>query len=236
LIGKVVVGLGLGILGCSSRAPLREPPGAVDAATPKADTAKAPAPKDAAPPDRAGHGMLHTPRLIGEPCVENIDCTTASCANGVCCNRACDDWCARCDLPDLVGQCTPSAAVGTSCYPGECSADGISVVFTMVCDGLGTCRPGPNEVCAPFSCDPTVRACRTLCRTSDDCVTGIACTNGSCQNPHGAALCDRDEECASDHCAQGICCGTACDAPGMSCNLAGTRGTCTPIPDASTDG
>ncbi len=57
------------------------------------------------------------------------------------------------------------------------------------------------------------------------CNEGGACNGaGECESPLGAE-CDTASECASDHCADGRCCATAC--PG-SCNGCDETGTCTP--------
>jgi hypothetical protein len=42
--------------------------------------------------------------------------------------------------------------------------------------------------------------------------------------------CDRDDQCSSGACSQGICCGTPCTAACQACNLTGTAGICTPVP------
>jgi hypothetical protein len=42
--------------------------------------------------------------------------------------------------------------------------------------------------------------------------------------------CDRDDQCSSGACAQGICCGGPCTAACQACNLTGALGTCTPVP------
>jgi hypothetical protein len=44
------------------------------------------------------------------------------------------------------------------------------------------------------------------------------------------AVCSSAMQCASAQCVDGVCCATACGASCHSCNLAGTPGTCTPVP------
>jgi hypothetical protein len=57
------------------------------------------------------------------------------------------------------------------------------------------------------------------------CNEGGACNGaGECRSPLGAE-CKTASECASDHCADGLCCATAC--PG-SCNGCDETGTCAP--------
>jgi hypothetical protein len=45
--------------------------------------------------------------------------------------------------------------------------------------------------------------------------------------------CTGDLACATGHCAQGVCCATACDLPCHGCALAGSAGTCTEAPAGS---
>ena len=42
----------------------------------------------------------------GEPCSENEQCLTGFCADGVCCDFACQSPCEACDLPGSAGACT----------------------------------------------------------------------------------------------------------------------------------
>jgi hypothetical protein len=42
--------------------------------------------------------------------------------------------------------------------------------------------------------------------------------------------CTADNDCQSGHCADGVCCNTACDGVCSSCKLTATKGTCTPYP------
>ena len=47
--------------------------------------------------------------------------------------------------------------------------------------------------------------------------------------PNGAA-CTAPSECNSNHCAQGVCCSTACSGTCVSCALTGSAGTCSSVP------
>lgn len=46
--------------------------------------------------------------------------------------------------------------------------------------------------------------------------------------------CEVSPQCASDHCVDGVCCGTTCGGPCLTCALAGSEGTCAPA-SAGTD-
>ncbi|HET6284111.1 MAG TPA: PA14 domain-containing protein [Polyangia bacterium] len=71
--------------------------------------------------------------------------------------------------------------------------------------------------------------CLTTCTTDMDCTAGV-CLAGSCgKKPIGAA-CLAPGDCNSGFCEQGVCCNVACGTACVSCALAGSVGTCTPIP------
>ena len=42
--------------------------------------------------------------------------------------------------------------------------------------------------------------------------------------------CDQNAQCASNVCSNGVCCDRACTTACFACNLAGTAGTCSPVP------
>lgn len=66
----------------------------------------------------------------GGECTSADQCESGACADGVCCERACDGTCESCDLPGLEGTCKP-IPVGTD-PASECGA-------TRACDGHGAC-------------------------------------------------------------------------------------------------
>src|SRR4051794_16484738 len=50
--------------------------------------------------------------------------------------------------------------------------------------------------------------------------------------PLGSA-CARADQCASNVCADGVCCATSCAGTCMSCNVKGNVGVCVPVPAGS---
>ncbi|WP_437820180.1 Kelch repeat-containing protein [Sorangium sp. So ce1078] len=44
-----------------------------------------------------------------------------------------------------------------------------------------------------------------------------------------SASCIDDEQCASDHCVDGVCCDSPCGAPCQACDIASSLGRCTPV-------
>ena len=119
-------------------------------------------------------------------------------------------------------------SLGTVCTPGTCQ--GAEITGTLVCDGSGACRPGPISVCAPFVCSKTTNQCKATCSSDADCVSPVKCLGGSCGPKGIGASCGADAECDSKHCADGVCCSTACGGACQSCDMVGLVGTCTPTP------
>src|SRR6266545_766611 len=145
-----------------------------------------------------------------------------------------DEGAARCGQN---GKCDGAGACklyppGTECQSGACASD--ALVSRQVCDGNGACKPGPTEICAPFTCDPARRECFSTCTSSAECVQGRACAAGSCRVPP-KLTCGRDEECSTGHCVDSVCCNAACPGPCLSCAVPEHLGTCYPIPPGAPD-
>ncbi|HVV52444.1 MAG TPA: hypothetical protein VHO06_22445 [Polyangia bacterium] len=205
-------------------------------------------------PDGAG-------RVLGV-CTRGADCLTGFCSGGVCCNTACTGPCVSCAISGRLGTCWPVPAgavdprglcvdegaascgtngtcdgtgacagypAGTLCAPGACS--GTLWTSPRTCDGAGTCVAALTVPCSPFRCAVGGDTCTTYCATSDDCAPGVACAAGVC-GTKPQETCSIDAECASGHCAQNVCCASACAGPCSSCALPGTVGTCEPDPGA----
>jgi hypothetical protein len=68
------------------------------------------------------------------------------------------------------------------------------------------------------------------CTTDLSCALGTNCIAGKCAialaNGTG---CKTNDECNSRFCVDGVCCDGACNAQCAACDLASTRGTCTPV-------
>ena len=60
---------------------------------------------------------------FAKACTSNAQCSTGFCANGVCCNSACNGGCGACNLPNLVGTCSPRpSATVCRAAAGVCDA------------------------------------------------------------------------------------------------------------------
>ena len=178
-------------------------------------------------------------RPPGAICSVAADCDSNFCAQGVCCNSACDVSCEACNLSSSLGTCS-SVADGSPDPQGKCK-----VSTQSTCQTTGACKSG---ACAYFdkgkncgaalcsssssetpasACDGAGKcvtpnditcgtftcsgtACLTSCTQDKDCVPPTTCSNNTCGlKPIGVA-CTTGNQCVSGHCTEGVCCDTAC--------------------------
>ncbi|HXT99792.1 MAG TPA: hypothetical protein VN903_02295, partial [Polyangia bacterium] len=202
---------------------------------------------------------------IGATCKTGDQCASGFCADGVCCNVACEGPCLSCNLMGREGRCWPldtdaadtrgicrdqgptscgqtgfcdgiggcaKYARDTVCVTPTCA--GVAKVNTAgTCNGLGTCQPQGIQDCHPFRC--ASGACTTICTTSADCDTGIACMNGTCGLKQDGQPCAQASECQHNFCVDGICCESECSGACRSCGVASMLGKCTPTAAGSPD-
>lgn len=138
------------------------------------------------------------------PVVDGTPCTTSG--NGMCITGA---TCA-------AGIC--SGGSGMSCPPpsGPCT---IRVCTPNPCDiAFAPAGTDPNGDCAP------VGACANACDGNGGCLQ-------TCVGP--AMGCTADAQCSTGHCADTVCCATACSGVCQACNINGQLGTCTAVPDGT---
>src|SRR5262249_37392971 len=94
----------------------------------------------------------------------------------------------------------------------------------------------PNAItCAPFLCDPTSSACYVTCSGNSQCISGKTCMGNSCGlKPLGSA-CTGDAQCDTPgHCADGVCCNSACTGACQACNVAPGIGACVTVTSGTT--
>ena len=129
----------------------------------------------------------------GQACASGAQCQSGTCADGVCCDVACNGLCRACNLPGSAGTCT--AIPAGSDPANECPG-------SNHCNGQGACGDGANGVacvgngsgCASGSCKDgfcCALACTSLCQACSMAKTGQA--NGTCA-PVTAGT-DPDDEC-----------------------------------------
>ncbi len=203
-------------------------------------------------------------KMKGASCGKNADCASAFCADGVCCNVACQGGCVSCALPDRLGTCWPIDQ-GDADPRGVCVDQGASSCgSTGTCDGFGGCtKYAPETVCIAASCTGTRRntpgtcdglgtcrpqgvqncspflcaggSCTQACTSDADCDAGHACVNGRCGLENLGQPCGVGTECLSGICAEGVCCDDACAGACHSCALASSMGHCTPLAAGAVD-
>lgn len=175
----------------------------------------------------------------GASCGDGVECTSGSCADGVCCNAACDGSCEVCNRPEAPGTCGAApagpapeghpACSGTDPCVGVCDGNAVTCTFPPVaCGDASTCTAGEQtsgvcqdgecaqvaRSCEEFACDAEDVACRTSCKTTDECAQGFLCTaDGKCAVVD-AATCDGSvvrlpnggtDDCAPFGCEAGAC-------------------------------
>jgi MYXO-CTERM domain-containing protein len=148
-----------------------------------------------------------TNRAPGETCSSASQCGSGFCADGVCCNAACNGQCEACDQPFAQGVCSPVAGdphgsrracdgegpCGATCDGtsteacvfadatttcGPASCSGDKAQAASICDGAGTCKPAEAKECGAYAC--TDGACAASCTTDDQCAYRHACQAGAC--------------------------------------------------------
>jgi hypothetical protein len=137
----------------------------------------------------------------GLTCGSAAECRTGLCADGYCCNTACDGSCDSCAELNARGVCTISRG-------GEAGA--------------------PS--CSPFLCSGASSACAATCASAADCAAGFVCgaSNQCVQKQDLGSACALGNDCKSGFCSDAVCCESSCAGNCDSCNLQGSVGQCKP--------
>jgi hypothetical protein len=173
----------------------------------------------------------------GTACATGSTCLSGFCADGVCCDKACNGQCEACDVTGASGTCTPvtgpphgtrtaCTGSGSSCdgtcdgtNTTDCSYPSSSTICGAACDGhcngSGSCSAASGGMCPNgFACG--VGACKTSCTVQTDCQTNFMCSGGSCVRiPESDCLDGLDNngdgliDCADPTCTQVECVPTA---------------------------
>jgi hypothetical protein len=75
--------------------------------------------------------------------------------------------------------------------------------------------------------------CSETCDEARPCAIGKRCVEGACLPSRTNNPCQRDQECLSGYCVDGVCCNGSCEGACVGCNLPGQIGRCTYIPAGS---
>lgn len=151
---------------------------------------------------------------VGAVCSSNAECENGRCVDGRCCSSACSGICERCDVEGAEGVCSPA---GRGTEPRSACVGG------MLCDGSlrgcpGSCLVGGSAVAGD-----------AVCPADSWCGADGVCRPGKSLS----ASCDRDGECASGHCVEGVCCDSGCGGACASCTLPGRAGQCVVVPSGT---
>ena len=166
----------------------------------------------------------------GQPCAAADACLSNFCADGVCCNSACNTACKSCNVIGSSGTCSNLPAGSTDNAPTNLC------VGNSQCDGMGICKKAVGATCATsteclsgncvdgvccntactgicLACNvmASVGSCVALPMDNDDTFPANTCTgtmscNGAmlCKLKPGQA-CMMDSECTSNTCSGGFC-------------------------------
>ncbi len=191
----------------------------------------------------------------------DTDCRVRSCdAQDMCdftdlpLNTACDESggvfcdgggnCIECDDPTDCTDPLEPLCIANFCAPLHCDngmfdpGDGESDID---CGGpdCDDCVNGDDcntfEDCVSAFCDAGVCS---GCVDDNDCQTDSFCDASSVCVPKlpNGSVCAGDNQCVNDVCMDGVCCDGACGDTCEACNVAGSIGTCTPIPTGQDPG
>jgi hypothetical protein len=213
---------------------------------------------DDCPPERyCADGRTCEPRKeLGDPCdlAAGADCElpgcraceSGHCADGVCCDEACEGQCEACAESGSDGECVviegeprgerePCDPLGDA--PCRARCDGVEraeclyveadtrcgaaceggAQTSAACDGQGRCVEGDALPCSPYVCGAD--ACLDDCDDDDECDDGHRCADGDCVP--AIARCSEDgTESISSAGESSPCTPFLCDESSGSCRTA----------------
>jgi hypothetical protein len=134
---------------------------------------------DCAPPAVCSNGSCGL-KGRGQTCAGADECGSGFCAQGVCCDNACNGLCTSCALQNSLGTCS-NVGDGGKDPMSRCLDQGTSSCATDgFCDGLGSCRLySAGTACMAATC-PTGSSTWTLTRTCDGMGTCKTATTQTC--------------------------------------------------------
>lgn len=164
----------------------------------------------------------------GQPCTMDSECSSAACADNVCCDKACKGQCEACDSTGMCKPVTgtplaPRACGGMSTCLGTCDGTKPDCSFPLsgticggacdgTCNGTGVCSSTGGVCPGGYACG--VGSCKTSCTGPADCQSNFVCNGSSmCQRiPESDCLDGVDNngdgliDCADPMCTAGFAC------------------------------
>jgi hypothetical protein len=183
----------------------------------------------------------------GSSCNANAECQSAFCADGVCCNTACDTECQACTTAKKgSGANGTCGAVAVGSDPDSecagalvCAMGGCKLPNGEACISPATCVAGfcVDGVCCSAACTgPCVSclaakkgsgvdgACGNIALGTDpdgECGGMASCSGaGTCALFADGVACAAGVECTSGNCVDGVCCNTTCTTNCQACTAA----------------
>ena len=162
-------------------------------------------------------------------------CTVDTCLMGVPANTSGPAGvdCGVAQKCNAVGKC--GCADSTQCVaPNTCGGGNPGTMFTCGCTKTtclaagATCGQISDGCFATLSCNTGTK---NGAETDIDCGGGGNCTSACA----AGKVCKADTDCATGHCADGVCCNTACTGACTTCNNVGSLGTCGNVDVGKTD-
>jgi len=101
--------------------------------------------------------------------------------------------------------------------------------------GTGTGGTGTGGSGGAGGCTGSTKLCGSTCIPTTQCCGGcggntpVCNSSGVCVARGQGNACSADAECGTGHCADGVCCNTACTGQCEACATASTPGTCIPV-------
>jgi FG-GAP-like repeat len=144
-----------------------------------------------------------TPQPIGFPCAVDVQCSSSTCADGVCCSTPCSPP-LICNHSLFLGTCHVRGANGDSCNSNnDCTSN--------YCAANKHCATNPTPTTTPAT--PLSTPTPTATSTPTPKGSGISCTP-ACS---GGLVCNTDA---------GVCCNLDTCPLDQRCDIYGSKGTC----------